>query len=232
MRRKTGMHDRFFKVHLDKQVPMQAGLGGGSGNAATAMFAFNQLTQAKIPESTLQNWAGEIGSDISFFFSSGTAFCTGRGEKVQSLAPLKDHAITDILVCKPSEGLSTAAVFQAFSLAQCSDRSAQELLQSFESNGLLQGAHTTQALVNDLESPSFSIAPRLSRIKFSLTNIPKAQGAMMSGSGTSLYALLPKNDADPLQRQAQATLHAAHDNIQTFCCTALNRPFPSDTWYQ
>lgn len=80
MRDKSSIKDAYFRVRLDKHVPMQAGLGGGSGNAATAMYAFNKLTGFKHSLDELLLWSGDIGSDITFFFSTGTAYCTGRGE--------------------------------------------------------------------------------------------------------------------------------------------------------
>lgn len=100
MRRRTGV-SRFFRVHLTKVVPMQAGLGGGSGNAATAMFAFNELTGRLASEEDLVRWGGEIGSDISFFFSSGTAFCTGKGDVVESLPALPHSKRVTVHLFKP-----------------------------------------------------------------------------------------------------------------------------------
>lgn len=76
---------QFFKIKLDKHIPIQAGLGGGSGNAATAMHAFNVLMNYPASLEQLRLWSGDIGSDITFFFSSGTAYCTGRGEIVNAL---------------------------------------------------------------------------------------------------------------------------------------------------
>eukprot|EP01041_Mallomonas_annulata_P005176 gene5176-10353_t len=69
MRQKTGTK-QFFKVLLDKRVPMQAGLGGGSGNAATAMHAFNVLCNFPASAKDMELWSGDIGSDITFFFST------------------------------------------------------------------------------------------------------------------------------------------------------------------
>ena len=68
------------QIHLDKKVPTGAGLGGGSSNAATALWAANQFSGCPATEKELQEWSSEIGSDIPFFFSNGAAFCTGRGE--------------------------------------------------------------------------------------------------------------------------------------------------------
>lgn len=69
-----------FQIHLDKKVPTGAGLGGGSGNAATALWAANQFNNCLASVEELQEWSGEIGSDIPFFFSHGAAYCTSRGE--------------------------------------------------------------------------------------------------------------------------------------------------------
>jgi 4-diphosphocytidyl-2-C-methyl-D-erythritol kinase len=69
-----------WKIHLDKNVPTGAGLGGGSSNAATALWAANQFSGCLATEKELQEWSSEIGSDIPFFFSHGAAYCTGRGE--------------------------------------------------------------------------------------------------------------------------------------------------------
>lgn len=65
---------------MSKQVPPEAGLGGGSANAATALFAANELAGRPASSEDLQLWSGEVGSDITFFLSSGTCYCTGRGE--------------------------------------------------------------------------------------------------------------------------------------------------------
>lgn len=72
--------DLLWQVHVDKRVPTGAGLGGGSSNAATALWAANQFNGCLATEKELQEWSGEIGSDVPFFFSNGAAYCTGRGE--------------------------------------------------------------------------------------------------------------------------------------------------------
>ena len=79
-RRKTGASER-FSVDLQKRVPHGAGMGGGSGNAATTMWAANEMCGRPATAEQLLEWSGEIGSDISVLFSSGAAFCTGRYEK-------------------------------------------------------------------------------------------------------------------------------------------------------
>jgi 4-diphosphocytidyl-2-C-methyl-D-erythritol kinase len=70
----------FSQVHLQKQIPAQAGMGGGSGNAATALFAANELMGCPASPQDLELWSAELGSDITFFLSEGSCYCTGRGE--------------------------------------------------------------------------------------------------------------------------------------------------------
>jgi 4-diphosphocytidyl-2-C-methyl-D-erythritol kinase len=100
MRSKTGVN-QYFSVKLNKIVPMQAGLGGGSANAATAMFAFNKLCGFPATLGDLKEWSGDIGSDITFFFSTGTAYCTGRGEIIDPLPPLPEGERTLVHIVKP-----------------------------------------------------------------------------------------------------------------------------------
>ena len=149
MRRKTGIN-QYFKVYLEKHCPMQAGLGGGSGNAATAMQAFNMLTDYPVTKSdTLVNWSGDIGSDVSFFFSSGTAYCTGRGEIVESLQSLPDADDVVVDIFKPPDGLSTPAVFKALDLEKCSKIMPENILDCFQTRGALKAAQDGR-LINDL----------------------------------------------------------------------------------
>ncbi|CAI0548742.1 unnamed protein product [Linum tenue] len=89
------------QIHLDKKVPTGAGLGGGSSNAATALWAANQFSGGLATEEELQEWSGEIGSDIPFFFSHGAAYCTGRGEAVEDMASPIALDIPMVLVKPP-----------------------------------------------------------------------------------------------------------------------------------
>lgn len=76
------------QVYLSKRIPPEAGLGGGSANAATALFAANELAGHPASLEDLQLWSAELGSDITFFLSTGTCYCTGRGEILHPQKPL------------------------------------------------------------------------------------------------------------------------------------------------
>lgn len=175
-RRKTGSQ-HFFNIHLVKRIPIQAGLGGGSSNAASALWGCDQLARTKIPLNILQQWGAEIGSDIPFFFSQGTAYCTGKGESVRPLAALASQAFC---IVKPPFGLSTPEVYRRFKSAHASEKELQGDLDRF-----LAGSLT---YFNDLEPPAFELKPELCELKQELL----ASGfktVLMSGSGSSFFCM-------------------------------------------
>jgi len=145
----TGATQR-FRVDLRKVVPHGAGLGGGSGNAATALWAANELCGRPATAAQLQAWSGAIGSDISVFFSLGAAYCTGRGEVVEDVAPPLPLD-TPLLLVKPPVGLSTPEIFGALDLGRRSTADPLELLAALAAGGAL----TPELTVNDLEQPAF-----------------------------------------------------------------------------
>ncbi len=168
-RKKTGLKFN-VSIHLDKKIPIEAGLGGGSSNAATTLKGLNELLGFPVGSEELQQWSAELGSDVPFFFSSGTAYCTGRGEFVQDLPHYRFDQKIEIV--KPDEGLSTPDVYKAFDLEHSSKRDPEELLESF-----LAGR---PIFINDLERPAFQIMPSLKGIK-------EKYNATMSGSGTAFF---------------------------------------------
>ncbi|MFI0434984.1 MAG: 4-(cytidine 5'-diphospho)-2-C-methyl-D-erythritol kinase [Parachlamydiaceae bacterium] len=183
-RNKTGLK-LYFKVQLNKKIPFQAGLGGGSSNAATMLWACNQLAKTFIPSAILQQWSGEIGSDVPFFFSLGTAHCTGRGECVHDLPFLGDQSL---FILKPQGGLSTPEVFRRLSV----NHPVCEQVNRTDVETFLTGSFS---YFNDLEKAAFEINPELLKLKLLLLE----QGfkhVVMSGSGSSFFCLgeaaLPK----------------------------------------
>lgn len=138
---------------LDKRVPHGAGLGGGSGNAATALWAANELSGRPAGREDLAAWAGEIGSDISVFFGSGASYCLGRGEVVQDVTPAPLPPSLPMLLVTPARGLSTPAVFKALRLASRSAVDPRQLLAELQKRRTV----TQDICVNDLEQPAFEL---------------------------------------------------------------------------
>lgn len=165
-------------MHLEKNVPLQAGLGGGSANAATALFALNELFGRPARESELVDWSKEIGSDVPFFFSKGCAYCTGRGEILEEVVmPWRPERLW---VAKPQFGLSTPAVFK-----ECRP---EEALPRDPRASLLNILSGKAEFYNDLELPAFKAAPQLGPIKSALLSLGFST-VVMTGSGTSFFCL-------------------------------------------
>jgi 4-diphosphocytidyl-2-C-methyl-D-erythritol kinase len=160
--RKTGI---VTQVHLDltKKIPLQSGLGGGSSNAATALWGLNQLYGTRVSDTELRLWSSEIGSDVAFFFSLGSAYCTGRGEIVQDLPPLKE---TKVWIAKPQEGLSTLEVYRNWN-------------STYRQEGLYS---------NDLEGAAFYLNPSLAFFKKKLLSLG-FERAVMTGSGSAFFCM-------------------------------------------
>lgn len=181
--RKTANLSFSVRIHLEKQIPMQAGLGGGSSNAATTLWALNELTGR--PFADLTPLAAAIGSDVAFFFSSGSAYCTGRGEIVENI---QLQAPRFFWIVKPPYGLPTPKVYGALDLSSLSSIPPKELLAQFLQN--------QPSYLNDLEQPAFTLQPELSAIKQKLIQTGYTH-VSMTGSGTAFFCsgqTLPPSD--------------------------------------
>uniref|UniRef100_A0A0E0E3X4 4-(cytidine 5'-diphospho)-2-C-methyl-D-erythritol kinase n=1 Tax=Oryza meridionalis TaxID=40149 RepID=A0A0E0E3X4_9ORYZ len=201
-RKKTGT-DNFFWIHLDKKVPTGAGLGGGSSNAATALWAANQFSGCIASEKELQEWSGEIGSDIPFFFSQGAAYCTGRGEIVEDIRNPLPANLPMVLV-KPPEACSTAEVYKEIT-----------------ENGISQ-----DVCVNDLEPPAFEVLPSLKRLKKRIiaANRGDYDAVFMSGSGSTIVGI---GSPDP-----PAFVYDDDDYKDTFVSEACFLTRNENEWYR
>mmetsp|Transcript_52489 Transcript_52489/g.170478 ORF Transcript_52489/g.170478 Transcript_52489/m.170478 type:complete len:430 (-) Transcript_52489:224-1513(-) len=135
--RKMSGEKNYFRINLQKSIPAQAGMGGGSSNAATAFYGANALCGRPASAEELIKWADDpvIGSDATFFLSEGTAYCTGRGEIVTPVAPLSVPADLPVFLVKPRMGLSTPRVFKALDLSMLSKVEPEVLLKTFQEKG-------------------------------------------------------------------------------------------------
>ncbi|XP_043692697.1 4-diphosphocytidyl-2-C-methyl-D-erythritol kinase, chloroplastic/chromoplastic isoform X1 [Telopea speciosissima] len=183
--RKKTDSDNFFWIHLDKRVPMGAGLGGGSSNAATALWAANQMSGCVATEKELQEWSSEIGSDVPFFFSHGAAYCTGRGEVVQDF-PLPIPLDMPMVLVKPQQACSTAEVYKRLRMDQTSKVDPLVLLEKISEKGISQ-----DVCVNDLELPAFEVLPSLKKLKQRVLAASRGQydAVFMSGSGSTIVGI-------------------------------------------
>jgi len=178
-------------IVLNKCTPVGGGMGGGSSNGATALVALNRLWKLNLPFADLQALAATLGSDVPFFLQPTVAMCRGRGEIIEPLQPGKFMALKNLAVVllNPGFGVPTPWAYKAYAARGGVDaepkRSAQSLLDSL-SNGS-PGAVASQ-LYNSLEAPVFHKYPILELFKQSLVDAG-AVGAMMSGSGATVFGL-------------------------------------------
>ena len=196
-----------FQVHLDvhllKLIPVGAGLGGGSGNAAGVLQALNGLYQFPLKALTLKKLASELGADVSFFLAPCPSEAQGRGERV---TPLSEHPSFFPLIVKPPFSISTATAYR-----HCQPAPRPAAAASIETFDQL-----VAALHNQFEATLLAEFPMLSALKQRLLQVG-AVGALVSGSGSSVFGVFPSQ----AQQQSAYSALAGEDLGQVFCCHSL-----------
>ncbi len=180
-------------IELKKKIPHGAGLGGGSSDAASTLMALNELFETKLPREALAKMAEEIGSDVPFFIFQSAAICKGRGELV---SPTKLRKPLFILLLKPQFGVPTAWAYSQW-------RHSREIPRVSYSAQKFAG----QTFLNDLERPVFEKFGFLAQLKMWLLEQPEVGAALMSGSGSTVFAVMREGaDAELLATRARAAL--------------------------
>ncbi|MFK7768812.1 MAG: 4-(cytidine 5'-diphospho)-2-C-methyl-D-erythritol kinase [Mariniblastus sp.] len=200
-------------IVLSKQIPSAAGLGGASSNAAAALIAANELWDLNLPKTHLEQLAAQLGSDIGFFLTGGTAVCRGRGEQVQ---PIECPAGHFILVAKPTAALSTADVFKQVS-ASDDIRSSVPFIESVR---LGQCNLIGKKMFNRLEQFASGLASEIDELRKAFSNL-NCLGHQMSGSGSSYFGLFPNAQST---RQAFRRLSSRLPALRIFCTQTIS-PF-------
>ena len=173
------------RIALTKHIPHGAGLGGGSSDAATTLLALDRLFETHLSREALAAMAAKIGSDVPFFIYESAAVIRGRGERVEPVA--FPHALP-LLLIKPPFGVPTPWAYARW-------KDAREI------PGVPYAAQPFSwgELVNDLERPVFEKHAFLADLKGWLRAQPEVRGALLSGSGATVFAVLrDKESAAPL----------------------------------
>jgi 4-diphosphocytidyl-2-C-methyl-D-erythritol kinase len=182
-----------ISIELRKKIPHGAGLGGGSSDAASTLLALNELFATNLPREALAKMAEVIGSDVSFFIFQSAAVCKGRGELV---SPTRLREQLSLLLVKPEFGVPTQWAYSRW-------RDSREI--PAVSYGAQQ--FDRQTFVNDLERPVFEKFVFLAEIKMWLLKQPEVGAALMSGSGSTVFAVTHDHvDVDRLATRAKAKL--------------------------
>jgi 4-diphosphocytidyl-2-C-methyl-D-erythritol kinase len=194
-----------IKITLEKSIPHGAGLGGGSSDAASTLLGLNELFETHLERKALMELAAQIGSDVPFFITGSAAVCRGRGEIVE---PTTLPASFRLLLVKPDFGVPTPWAYQNWK-------------DSRELPGVEYAAQDSSGLhlVNDLERPVFEKFIVLGHLKTWLRLQREVGAALLSGSGSTLFAVL-RGNAEP--NQLGDRIRAEVDPLMwTFACETV-----------
>lgn len=190
-----------IELSLEKNIPMEAGMAGGSADAAATLKAVNELFKLNISKDRLMELGASLGADIPFCIMGGTALANGIGEKLKSLKPLPKMKI---LIAKPNTGLSTKKVYETLDIENLNKsgfrhREVKEMVSVIESDKdeKTKIKEIADSLNNILELPSIKLLPFIEDIKKTMMD-NNCLGCLMSGSGTAVFGIFD-NDEDMLR---------------------------------
>jgi 4-diphosphocytidyl-2-C-methyl-D-erythritol kinase len=170
------------RIELRKETPTQAGLGGGSSDAAVVLLALPRLWGADLPLHRMTQIAAELGSDVPFFLTGGAAIVTGRGERV---APLPDLPPTWIVLCKPPVDIATGPAFAGLAIQDFASGShSAALAESRTASGDVPDEH----MVNSFETSIRASYPEVDALWHAFQEAG-AETVHLSGSGPTLFAM-------------------------------------------
>jgi 4-diphosphocytidyl-2-C-methyl-D-erythritol kinase len=182
-------------IHLEKRIPMAAGLGGGSGNAATTMLALNELFGRPLPSETLHALAAALGSDVPFFLQNKPSLATGRGEMIQPLDEFESLRGAAFLLIHPGFGIATAWAYQQLARFPAALNGqpgrAARLVDLLRTSG---PRAASAEFYNSLEGPALEKFPVLAIYQEFLRRCGAA-ATLMSGSGSTTFALFEAIEA-------------------------------------
>lgn len=187
---KTGIFSKKIKIHIEKNIPVAAGLAGGSSNAAGTLFGLNRIFGDVLSNGQIHELAKKLGSDVNFCLEGGACIATSRGETLKKISSAK----LDLVIIKPKNLFISAgeAYTKYAALPQKPEvKGLEEMVSAISNNEALK---ISSLLNNHLE---YSIIPDYSEIQKIKDYLIKkgCLGAIMSGSGPSVFGILPDRDA-------------------------------------
>lgn len=203
----TMRHSSGVEISIEKRIPVAAGLGGGSADAAAVLWGMNQLFNFNLTPADLMRLGVKIGADVPFCILGGAAMGCGIGDLLTPLSPLAD---VWLVLANPGIEIPTAWVYQNVNLALTPPEKNVKILTRCLQKG--EGVNLSAHLHNSLETPVFSKYPAVAALKQTLAACPGSYGALMSGSGATVFALI--------QSQYQANQAASTLNAHFTFCTA------------
>jgi len=182
------------RIHLEKRIPLQAGLGGGSSDAAVTLVGLATLWELSPTKEDLLAIASQLGADVSLFLFGGTARGTGIGDKVE---PLADAPEEFLLIVKPNANVNTSDAYKALDERSLTTHNSKTILSTSGAKEVFDRADFA-SLTNDFEVVAFDLAPEIRRAKTALLKAG-ADAALLAGSGSAVFGIFDSEDA---QRRA------------------------------
>ncbi|WP_339289492.1 4-(cytidine 5'-diphospho)-2-C-methyl-D-erythritol kinase [Ureibacillus sp. FSL K6-0786] len=187
-------------ITIHKEIPIAAGLAGGSSDAAATLRGLNQLWNLNLSIDTLAELGANIGSDVPFCVYGGTALATGRGEKIQ---PLPAPPSCWVILAKPRIGVSTAKIYEGLNLENIEHPNTKQMMTALENKDY---SLMCKSLGNVLESVTCSLYPEVAVIKNQMIRFG-VDAALMSGSGPTVFGFV----------DSESRLNRVYNGLKGFC---------------
>ncbi|MGA1794697.1 MAG: 4-(cytidine 5'-diphospho)-2-C-methyl-D-erythritol kinase [bacterium] len=200
-------------VRLVKRIPVGAGLGGGSSDAAATLKGLVDLYNIPLSTGALVELASSLGADVPFFLNGPTAFGRGIGDILESAPPLPPFWV---VIVKPDFPIATGWVYQEYDSGLTKTGNKIKILKSAVASG--DAWRIGESLFNDLESICFKRFPVLAEIKKGLLTLG-ACGALMSGSGSSVFGLFI--DSGEARRACRSIIKCGREDREVFLCRTI-----------
>ncbi|MEK5078762.1 4-(cytidine 5'-diphospho)-2-C-methyl-D-erythritol kinase [Solibacillus sp. FSL W7-1436] len=187
-------------ISIEKQIPIAAGLAGGSSDAAATLRGLNELWDLNLTLDELAVHGAKIGSDVSFCVYGGTALATGRGEKIKELSA---PPTCWVVLAKPKIGVSTADVYGGLNIEGLQHPNTKEMIKAIETDDY---ELMCNSLGNVLETVTFKLHPEVITIKEQMQRFG-ADAVLMSGSGPTVFGLV----------ENEARVSRIYNGLRGFC---------------
>ena len=185
----TNMPQNSLKVLLQKKIPVQAGLGGGSADGAATLIAYNDLYDLKIPKSELARIGKSVGADIPFMLYGGRALCEGIGDQITQLPIKKKNAV---IIIKPQYAMSTKEAYAMIDIIGTSEKlDFKELCHTLDTN---KQTLLREILLNDFEKVLMKKFPNITQLK----QLLRKEGSIaesVSGTGSAVFGIFHDEDS-------------------------------------
>ena len=201
-------------LHLEKRIPAEAGLGGGSSDAAVALLGLAHLWRIKTNREELTEIGAGLGADVPFFFTGGTALGTGLGTEI---APMPDVRAEHLLIIKPSAKVSTPEAYKALKRPALTKKEPDIILSISRAEARIQHS-LHEVLHNDFEPAIYELYTEIARARNSLIE-QGASGALLCGSGASVFGIFENEEA---LSKARNVLES-EPGWRVFSCAAFDR---------